>query len=122
MGERERGDIEHLLSKWEAETAELLAALKDESSAEGTVLSHVFMRYDSTGGYDVRLRDGTLVLHLDRNELAARPVAEVVRDKMEAMVCSACGTRLIPGEVGMCGPCEAKTTMDLIRMRDEFGG
>lgn len=115
--------LDALADAQEAESVALLAELAKATEEDGgTVLSFVFMRHDGSGGYDVRLRDDTVVLHLDRDELAGRPVADVVRSRLDALVCAGCGDRLIPGEAGVCGPCEATATMDLLRIRSDLDG
>jgi hypothetical protein len=46
---------------------------------------------------------------------------DFVVDLVQTLHCAECFARLYDGEERVCGPCEAKQVMELLRMRDDLG-
>lgn len=91
---------------------------------EHLVLGHVRLRSDA--GF-VRVEDlqGHEILRIprrsenykDRTVPTARLIAEAL---LSAVICGACGKRLIEGEDGVCTLCEARQVAELFRIAEDL--
>lgn len=92
-----------------------------------SVLSHVFHQQfpSGRGGWRVMDKDNNVIAEFTDAELAASKHDDrfdFVVELVQTLYCAECSTRLYEGEERVCGPCEAKQVMELLRMRQELGG
>jgi hypothetical protein len=91
---------------------------------DDSVLSHVFRASLPSGrpGWKVEDQHGDTIITFTDDEVAAsrKDRFDFVVDIVQTLYCADCTTRLLEGEERVCGPCEAKQVMELLRMRAEL--
>lgn len=90
---------------------------------DDSVLSHVFP-HQLPGGraFQVVDRHGDTIIEFSERELAqsGKDRFDFVVDLVQTLYCADCSDRLLDGEERVCGPCEAKQVMELLRMKAEL--
>lgn len=97
--------------------SELVKALAELVRAPESMLSRVCIQRDLlTMRYEIIGDNGETLLVLNAEDLNGASVLDALHKKFHSLVCADCGTLLLDSEAGLCGPCEAHTVMDLLRM------
>jgi hypothetical protein len=96
-----------------ARLIELVDRLDEDNQTILTCCRRVYGEADNSQWVEITDWQGPIV-RIPARLLGDDPRATILR--MVMVTCELCGTRLLDGESGVCGSCEASETMGLLRL------